>query len=69
MASTLREPLVPNPAPSRRDRDLFHSRLPFKLNIKRTGLSLVQLMFTDIFQTLLDTPRWKFIVFFFGSYA
>ena len=68
MENPLHEPLVGSP-PSRARRDFFHSRLPFKLNVKRSGLSLFSLMFTDFFQTLLDTPRWKFIVFFFGCYA
>ena len=46
----------------------FHSRLPFKLNVKRVGLSLGE-QFSDVFQSMLDAPFHKFLLLFFLVYV
>ena len=44
-----------------------HHRLPFKLKVRRVGLSISE-QFVDVFQTMLDAPFLKFCLVFFICY-
>lgn len=66
----LTQPLLEQDQGRRRhDRGMVHRRLPFKLNVERTGLSFWRLIFSDVFQYLLDMPLWRFVIVVFISYA